>query len=220
MRGHVHTRIRRSRSGSGGQHIAEGSSCRKRARRRRTWNPSLRGFRSRDGSTYDCVIPVSGETAVIGVDGWADGRCGDFWGSTVRLNDFLLIQELTGLDDVTRLSRMRALGDAEAARLRDLLAQALALHRRVVVVTHVPPFGEAAWHDGRPSAPDWAPFFACKATGDVLLEVAAARPDVELLVLCGHTHGEGTYQPLPNLRVLTGGAAYGDPQLQEVLELP
>jgi hypothetical protein len=66
----------------------------------------------------------------------------------------------------------------------------------------------------------WAPFFACQATSDVLLEFALQRPEVQFLVLCGHTHGNGEYMPRPNLHVITDGAVYGDPQLQGVHVLP
>ena len=38
-----------------------------------------------------------------------------------------------------------------------------------------------------------------------------------MTVLCGHTHSAGEAQVLPNLRVLTGGAEYGRPELQRVL---
>lgn len=163
------------------------------------------------------VLSLGRDTAIIGVDGWADGRCGDFWSSSVRLNDFRLIAELRGLDQETQFRRLNELGDAEATLLRHLLERAVASHARVIVVTHVPPFAEAAWHEGKPSAPDWAPFFACKATGDVLLEVASARPEVQIEVLCGHTHGAGQYRARPNLRVVTGGAEYGDPRVQGVV---
>ena len=35
-----------------------------------------------------------------------------------------------------------------------------------------------------------------------------------MTVLCGHTHGKGEVQILPNLIVKTGGADYGKPELQ------
>jgi hypothetical protein len=41
----------------------------------------------------------------------------------------------------------------------------------------------------------------------------------KMTVLCGHTHGSGEAQVLPNLRVLTGGAVYGKPGVQRVLEV-
>ena len=39
------------------------------------------------------------------------------------------------------------------------------------------------------------------------------------MVLCGHTHGSGEAPILSNLRVLTGGAVYGKPGVQRVLEV-
>ena len=53
-----------------------------------------------------------------------------------------------------------------------------------------------------------------------LRDVMAAHPDKEMLVLCGHTHGAGECQVLPNLRVLTGGAEYGRPTVQRMIEVP
>ena len=166
------------------------------------------------------VVSLSSTTALVGVDGWADGRYGDYWGSGVRLNDFRRIVELTQLDRAAAFESLNRLGDAEASLLRLQLAQAVERHGRVVVVTHVPPFREAAWHEGQASGPDYAPFFACRATGEVLLTFAGEHPAVDFLVLCGHTHGAGEYQPMPNLRVVTGGAIYGDPKLQDLITVP
>ncbi|MCD4686721.1 MAG: metallophosphoesterase [Anaerolineae bacterium] len=165
------------------------------------------------------IVALSAETAVVGVDGWGDGRIGDYQNSWVMLNDFLLIHELTGLSEAARLAHLNALGDVEAARLRDLLPQALATHRRVIVVTHVPPFKETCWHEGQLSDDNFLPFFTCQAVGDVLLEVMADQPaDRECLVLCGHSHGAGEVQVRENLRVLTGGAEYEQPTVQRVFE--
>jgi Icc protein len=45
----------------------------------------------------------------------------------------------------------------------------------------------------------------------------AAHPQSEMTVLCVHTHSSGEAQILPNLRVLTGRAEYGRPEIQRVL---
>lgn len=100
-----------------------------------------------------------------------------------------------------------------------MLPDALARFQHVVVITHVPPFRESCWHEGKISGDDWLPFFSCKAVGDALVEAMKAAPDRMMTVLCGHTHGGGEAQILPNLRVLTGGARYGQPAIQQVLEL-
>ena len=165
------------------------------------------------------VVPLSKNVALVGVDGWADGRLGDYVRSPVVLNDYLLIADLAGLTRASRLERLNALGDAEAARLSELLTPALASHRKVIVATHVPPFKEACWHEGRISNDDWLPHFTCRATGEVLRRVAQDHPDRTLRVLCGHTHGKGTAEVLPNLKVITGGAEYGEPRVQGTIEL-
>jgi 3',5'-cyclic-AMP phosphodiesterase len=165
------------------------------------------------------VIELAPDAALVGVDGWADGRFGSFATSPVMLNDYLLIAELTGITKAERLAKLNALGDAEAARLAELLAEALPRYRRVIVATHVPPFREACWHEGKISNADWLPHFSCKAVGEALKRAAAAHPDRKIRVLCGHTHGAGTAEILPNLKVFTGGAEYGEPAVQGVFQL-
>jgi Icc protein len=162
-------------------------------------------------------VRLSQHTALVGVDGWGDARLGDFAKSSVVLNDFLLIDELSRLPRDVLRTRLAALGDAAAAALQRQVDAALAWASHVVVATHVPPFREACWHEGAISGDDWLPFFTCAAVGDVLRAAAVAHPQVRLTVLCGHTHSAGEAQVLPNLRVLTGGARYGMPQIQSVL---
>ncbi|MBP3955447.1 metallophosphoesterase [Gemmata sp. G18] len=167
------------------------------------------------------VVPLTDEACLVGHDGWGDGRFGDYHGSDVLLNDFGLIGEFGGFeeDPNERLAKLHALGDEAAAHFRSVLPDALARFRHVLVATHVPPFRESCWHEGKVSGDDWLPFFSCKAVGDVLFEVMAAAPDRTMTVLCGHTHGYGGVDILPNLRVLTGGAKYGRPEVQRLIEL-
>jgi 3',5'-cyclic-AMP phosphodiesterase len=164
-------------------------------------------------------VPLSAHTALIGHDGWADGRFGDYASSNVMLSDYRLIRELTDLSPEARLAMLRSLGDEAAAHFRRVLPLALAQHNQVIALTHVPPFAEATWYQGRISDPEWLPHFGSRAVGDVFLEVMDAHPDRELLVLCGHTHSGGAVQVRPNLRVVVGAAEYGSPALQEMIEV-
>ena len=161
--------------------------------------------------------------ALVGHDGWGDARLGDYESSPVFLNDFLLIEELAGLSRPDLRQRLHALGDEAARHLDGVLTRALSGlpdGGRAVVLTHVPPFVEAAWHEGRFSDDAWAPFFTCKAVGDVVLKAADAFPRHGITVLCGHTHGEGEQRGLrPNLEVYTGGATYGHPAVARVLDI-
>lgn len=83
---------------------------------------------------------------MIGHDGRADGRLGDYARSQVLLSDYRLIEELAGLDKEARRARLHAFGEEAAAHLRALLPEALRRFRRVIVLTHVPPFREACRH--------------------------------------------------------------------------
>jgi len=154
-------------------------------------------------------------------DGRDDGRLGNYHGSDVMLIDFGLIEEFGGFDETPdeRLAKLHALGDEAAAHFRAVLPAALSRFRHVIAVTHVPPFRESCWHEGKVSGDNWLPFFSCKAVGDVLVEAMVAAPDRKMTVVCGHTHGGGEAMILPNLRVLTGGAWYGKPNVQRVLAI-
>jgi Icc protein len=165
------------------------------------------------------VVELSARTALVGHDGWGDGRLGSGPRSRVMLNDFVVIRDLTALPTDERFARLGALGDEAAAHVRATLPAALARYEHVVFLTHVPPFAAACWHDGKTSGDDWLPFFTCQAVGDALIDVVAAHPDRRVTVLCGHTHGSGRAQILPNLEVLTGGAEYGAPEVQPLLEI-
>ena len=186
--------------------------------------------------TASSVVELGPNTALVGHDGWGDARLGDFLGSNVMLNDYLLINELQeqmsqdgqgGLaasgepwarDRRPLQQRLQALGDEAADHFRHVVPLALASHRRVITLIHAPPFREACRYNGRVSDDHWAPHFSCGAAGAAFRELMEAQPDREMLVLCGHTHAAADVQILPNLRVLCGAAQYGQPVIQQVFE--
>jgi len=172
------------------------------------------------------VVSLTPRVGLVGHGGWGDARCGDFCNSTVMLSDYFLIEDLRvigkpgvpfgGLDTskAPLKSKLEELGHDAARSLQPLLAEALARFPEVIVLTHVPPFQEACWYRGRISDPAWLPDFTCQAIGDSLITEISARPDRQVTVLCGHTHGNGESWPLANLQVRTGGAEYGKPDFQ------
>lgn len=183
-------------------------------------------------------VVLSSDTALVGVDGWGDARYGEWSRTSVSIRDFEMINDIKWSRMVRSLfvDKLRSLGDDSANRLRRQLEQVLPFCNNVLVATHVPPFWEAAWlpegkrvmtdyrsslseddallREGAHCEPDWVPFFACKAVGDVLLEFADANPHCSFSVLCGHTHGGGEVSVRPNLHVVTGAAVYGAPKIQ------
>lgn len=181
-------------------------------------------------------IFLDARTALVGHDGWGDARAASFRRSQVLLNDYFLISELraaaalpegvktwwgepSAILNAGLESQLQDLGDEAAAHFLDVVPKALSDREHVIVLMHVPPFREACWFEGGLSDDDWAPHFCCIAAGEALVEVMKQHPEKRMTVLCGHTHSEGRAEILPNLIVHTGGAEYGEPAIQCIMEL-
>lgn len=167
---------------------------------------------------------LNDETLLVGADTWADGRAGDYAQSTVVLNDSRMIVDLlqkSAIGKEALLNAMQTLADSDAEQLKSALETALTQHRpkKVIVLTHIPPFAEACLYEGQQAGGEYLPFFCSKITGDILLQMAEKHPEIHFLTLCGHTHSKTCIQPRANLTVKVGSAEYSKPDVQEVLTL-
>jgi predicted phosphohydrolase len=169
--------------------------------------------------TQSDVVELTGNAALVGHDCWSDGRLGDYARSEVMLTDYFAIDDLRDLSKEDRFAKLNALGDEAADFLESQVRKALERRQEVLVLTHVPPFRDACRHEGKVSTDEYLPHFGCKAVGDRLLSIMLGHPDKQMTVLCGHTHGGGFAQILPNLSVRTGAADYELPRIQCVLDL-
>lgn len=167
------------------------------------------------------IIALSNDTVLLGHDGWADARYGDFDHSSVNLNDSRLIAELYQaflLNKSALKNEMQKLADADARILEQTLMSAITTNiEKVIIATHVPPIPECSWHKDRPSDENWLPYFASKATGDVIINFAQQHKDIHFLVLCGHTHTAASVKLFDNLEIKAGGAQYYKPEIQEII---
>lgn len=190
------------------------------------------------------VVELTPSVGLVGHGSWADGRFGDYEHSDLLLNDHFFIKDFNPrlmqtdqdsrqffdpdpADSVwflsedakqQRLCTMQSLADEAARHFQKVLPMALKSFNHVLALTHVPPFREACWYDGKISDDNWLPHFSCKAVGNVLHREMKNHPEQRLTVLCGHTHGRGEAQILENLKVFTGGATYSRPELQRLFE--
>lgn len=165
------------------------------------------------------VVPLTASTALVGHDWWGDRRYRIYATSTVKLNGHGLIKELTGLTPSKLQQHLMHLGDEAAIYLRETLPLAFDRYSHVILLTHVPPFGESWWYQDQGSNDGWLPLLGCPAVGDVLRELMQVRPHCHLTVCCGHTHNSGTAQILPNFEVITGAAVSKTPQVSAVIEV-
>jgi len=169
------------------------------------------------------IIKLNSNAVLLGHDGWADARYGDFDHSTVTLNDSRSIAELFQaflLNKSSLKSEMQRLADADAKILEQTLIQTMNSNiKKVIIATHVPPFPESCLHNGKQSDENWLPYFASKATGDVISNFAQNNSEIDILVLCGHTHSDALFKPFKNLEIKAGSAQYYNPTLQEVINI-
>lgn len=154
---------------------------------------------------------------LVGEDGWGDAAWGDYERSPVRLNDFRLINDFREADPADWKALLLRYGREAAGRLAAKLAAIPDHAADVLIATHVPPFRESCWYEGRTTDDFWAPFFVCGAVGKLLSEFVSLRPGCRFRVLCGHTHHAGIAHIASNLIVHTGAAVYGKPALEGVL---
>lgn len=162
------------------------------------------------------LIQVTEDTVLCGVDGWYDAKNGSGWASQVLLNDFTYISELNTMKPHLALQDVV---NAEVQEAEATLAKAVASGaKNVVFATHVPPFPQATWHEGKHSDAEWLPWMSCQDMGSLLYQIAESNRSVNFTVLCGHTHGSGNVQLTPNLKVFTGASRYGRPEVSKYFE--
>ncbi len=149
---------------------------------------------------------------VVGDSGWYDGRNGLQGNPRMILNDWFYVEEYKGKNE---RSCSAEIADRRAKILEEKLRKVCASDKtkHVIVITHVPPYPEAALHMGRPGDDYAQPWFTSRVIGDVLDQVAKEFFWVKFEVLCGHTHSRAHYKHDDNLVVTTGEAQYGDPRI-------
>jgi predicted phosphohydrolase len=162
-------------------------------------------------------ISLSDDVALVGHDGWYDGRYSDYFVSDLDMNDYHLIKELKG-NFWMRTDQYETIGKlaSEAAyHISNAIDKAFENHNTVYVATHVAPFKEnSRAPDGKISDKHWMPHFSSKIMGDALLNTMNKYPkEYNLVVLCGHNHTFWESNPTNNIRCITGQAVYGKPQI-------
>jgi len=109
------------------------------------------------------------KTAVVGIDGYADS-----WN----------VPETQRQEDMATTER----------NVKNAIAQGA---KRVVILTHVPPFVTDCWHNGEVTSLKDAPRRSSVQSATLFLNLANKHPDVRFVVYCGHTHNT-CYQVYPN----------------------
>jgi predicted phosphohydrolase len=162
-------------------------------------------------------VELSPTVVLLGDDGWYDGRAGNYYTSGFRMKDPSRIAEFHNLGKDSELALMQRLADESTERIARQAREAARKYPKVVIATHVPPFVRACTYRGGPTSLSALPFYCNERMGQALVDVACDYPSTQFTVLAGHTHGEATYRPVPNLLCQVGEAEYQDPKVQDFL---
>lgn len=165
------------------------------------------------------VIELNKNLALIGHDGWYDGRNGDYFGSRVEINDNELISDLKSISPQERLVKIQEWTDVAADKLeKDLFKALSAGYAEIYCLTHVPPCREAGWHNGELQNSQWAPFFSNAVVAARLVKVARNFPEQHVICFTGHTHSKGFCRCSHNVEVYSGAAKYYSPSFVKIPE--
>jgi predicted phosphohydrolase len=173
---------------------------------------------------------MSPSTALIGHDGWYDALNGDWKLPGFNIADWRYIAEFAavsqgGVNKANIVDVAKKLAHDGVMHVHNAIKSATRYHQNIVIVTHVPPFAESHLYKGKVGDADAQPWFTSKMMGDMLLDAAKSFPKVSFTVFAGHTHGKYSGKFSDNLTVHVGGwplgqRDYGNPILQEVIEIP
>lgn len=183
-----------------------------------------------DGQNSSCCyltdkkqcIELNSTTCLVGVDGWYDGIYEPFESSDLFMkDDFQLIKEFKKFNSMGESwdfcrDKATEFTNKLSVQLDDAISKG---YKKVVVLTHVPPFKENSVFAGKQSDKDWMPYFSSKTMGDLLMKYARNNAFVNFTVLCGHSHGTAYYSPIQNLVCKTSFAKYGQPNITETITI-
>jgi predicted phosphohydrolase len=156
-------------------------------------------------------VQLTPDTILVGVNGWFDAMVGDPQ-RIYDTNDLVYVNDLCEQNGVTIRARIREWAAEEAKVLRKILGD-LSCVKRVLVLTHYPPWANAN------DDPKYYPWSVCVAVGKAITEIALQNQGVQFDVFCGHTHHKWESKVLDNVTISVQIAEYGEPQIGSIIEV-
>ncbi len=167
------------------------------------------------------IVELDSDTALIGHGGWGDAHRGDME-NFIILTDYAAISDLAATIDredfwvngfkkrQALVQKLQELGEDAAENLKLQLDRAMGNYKSILILTHVTPLVETCTYKDRPGTAQGFPGFLWDSMGGIIKTAAASNPEIEFLVLSGHTHQESQAQTAENLRAWSSYAEYGE----------
>ncbi|MEK6879056.1 MAG: metallophosphoesterase [Nanoarchaeota archaeon] len=164
-------------------------------------------------------VVLSEKSALIGHDGWYDGGYANWFKSNIDMNDYYQIFEINRqwYDKGQIFEKINQLSMESAAHVFEQGTKLLSgSTKTLVIATHIPPYRENSVFMGNISDDNWLPHFSSKHMGDAITNLGKNFPEKDIVVLCGHSHGQAKHMPLPNIVSFTSEARYKHPVISDV----
>ena len=177
-------------------------------------------------------VRLSDTVYITGDDGWYDALYSNYKESSFLMNDWFSIGDFS-ISGASRnnkylinkdviVSVARGLASDSADRLSTKVTTLLQTNKSVseiIILTHVPPFEEASWHDGARADRNSLPWYSSKIMGMMLRDLATTYPHVKFNVFAGHTHSRYSNQISKNLFINVGPSKYSQPNISGIISL-
>ena len=154
-------------------------------------------------------IRTIGDSVIFCLNGFADGRAGNFFESPLfkNMSDFRLIGDFIPYRTNRGycLDIMQEYADAQNTLVKDVLSMGF---EHTIIFTHVPPFAEASLCRHGDSS-NGHPFYVNVGLGNLILK--HKKDGKKVSIYCGHTHMGMTKKITDEITVFVSGSDYGQP---------
>jgi predicted phosphohydrolase len=146
------------------------------------------------------VVALNNDVALIGAEGWYDANFGSYKYMQATL-DWILIDELRNLKTMKeRVDAFKKMADESISILEPKLKKAISSgHKRIYVLTHFPPWAEAPRNENKIFKSFHLSYDTNIRLGKMIERVMNDHKDVNITVLCGHTHFDAVIYISPNI---------------------
>lgn len=170
--------------------------------------------------TAGTYMPLDTETCVIGHDGWYDARYGDAAGSKFGMRDWSIMGDYVNCKNIHQvIEKSQEIAAHSVEHFRKNLVETVKRYKKIVLLTHMPPFDDTHIYQGQIGEAHAQPWFTNRMLGELFYTAAKANPGIQFVVFAGHTHGRISKDILPNLLVHVAGVDYGAPVIQSITSI-
>jgi len=153
------------------------------------------------------IISLNDDVALIGVEGWYDGKRGNSK-YLKYAPDWFMIKDFRQLPTMKeRIEAFRTLAEQNSTLLESKLEKALSLkYKSIYILTHFPPWKEATRFKGSILEKYYLPYNTNLGLGKVIEKVMSQNREKDILVMCGHTHETEYIRVSKNINCQVGAA--------------